>query len=616
MLPAQNNGTMSDATHDASHVLIKANELFMQGQYEEAERLLLPLLVSGAGGADANLLAGLVARDLGKLGLAAQLLTVAQSLSPKRVDILNILANIQSQLQQFDVALAGLEAALAINPDFIDAHVNRALIAQQAGYSDQAIDFIEDSIRRLPANARLYALKAALLKERGDLAEALHAFQIAIRFDPERALTRYNYAITLRAAGRYEEACREYRRVAELGIRSPDLASNWAAAALEAGLVEEAHDLYSAALRLDPTLLEAHSGLTRLIWEYQGTEDAFEHYRSACAASPKEPSLWMAWLNELRTYRRYDEAVTVAGEALKVHPDHPQFELSRASALCHAGNPDDAREVLTFLHARDAQNVRVLDALMICDIMRGEGASAAEYGELASRLAPHDQAVWAHLATAWAMTGDAREEWLCGYERFVRSFDIADRARGIDAAHYAALVAEVLDRIHNAVREPGNQSLRNGTQTSSSLFERDIPEIRTFRQNLLEVIQEYIAALPDDPCHPFLSRKGPKPRFTGSWSVRLKGGGGHHVSHFHGDGWTSSAFYARLPASMGEGGSSAGHIQFGVPPEELNVNLSARRIIRPEPGRLVLFPSYVWHGTIPFPGADTRLTAAFDVVAD
>lgn len=607
---------MSVALEEVRRSLIKADELFRQGQYAEAERLLLPLLVPALGLADANLLAGLTARELGKLDLAEQRLSAAHGLAPKRVDIINILANVRAQRGNFDAALAGFEAALAINPDFDDAHLNRALIAQQAGRADQALEFVETSLRRWPTHARLLALKAALLKELGDLPQALQAFEIAILSDPGRALTRYNHAITLRAAGRYEEACVEYRRAAELGIRSPDLASNWAAAALEAGQVEQARDLYTAALRLDPTLLEAHSGLTRLIWEYEGREDAFDHYRSACATSPEAASLWMAWLNELRTYRQYDEAVAVAAEALKVHPDRPEFELARGAALCYAGNPDGAHEALTLLHAGDADNVGILTTLMICDIMRGEGASAAAYGERASLLAPQDQGVWAHLATAWAMTGDVREDWLCGYERFICHFDIADRISGLDCGSYATVVADTLDGIHDTVREPGNQSLRSGTQTSSSLFERDIPAIGVFRQNLFEAIREYISALPDDRAHPFLSRKGAIPRFTGSWSVRLKGDGGHHVSHFHGNGWTSSAFYARLPATLGRGESHAGHIQFGVPPEELGVSLPARRIVCPAPGRLVLFPSYVWHGTIPFPGNDTRLTAAFDIVAD
>jgi hypothetical protein len=34
----------------------------------------------------------------------------------------------------------------------------------------------------------------------------------------------------------------------------------------------------------------------------------------------------------------------------------------------------------------------------------------------------------------------------------------------------------------------------------------------------------------------------------------------------------------------------------------------------PAPGRLVLFPSYAWHGTVPFTSAAPRLTAAVDAL--
>lgn len=34
----------------------------------------------------------------------------------------------------------------------------------------------------------------------------------------------------------------------------------------------------------------------------------------------------------------------------------------------------------------------------------------------------------------------------------------------------------------------------------------------------------------------------------------------------------------------------------------------------PEPGLLVLFPSYVWHGTAPFASDETRLSLAFVVL--
>jgi hypothetical protein len=36
--------------------------------------------------------------------------------------------------------------------------------------------------------------------------------------------------------------------------------------------------------------------------------------------------------------------------------------------------------------------------------------------------------------------------------------------------------------------------------------------------------------------------------------------------------------------------------------------------VQPRPGRLVLFPSYMWHGTMPIEGEAPRMTIAFDMV--
>jgi len=38
--------------------------------------------------------------------------------------------------------------------------------------------------------------------------------------------------------------------------------------------------------------------------------------------------------------------------------------------------------------------------------------------------------------------------------------------------------------------------------------------------------------------------------------------------------------------------------------------------IEPKPGTIVMFPSYVWHGTIPFNSPDNRISVAFDIHVD
>jgi hypothetical protein len=93
--------------------------------------------------------------------------------------------------------------------------------------------------------------------------------------------------------------------------------------------------------------------------------------------------------------------------------------------------------------------------------------------------------------------------------------------------------------------------------------------------------------------------------------VRLTGSG-FHVNHVHPAGWLSSAFYVALPEAAMGGEDHAGWLAIGEPQAELGLDLPPIRLVEPRPGRLVLFPSTMWHGTRPF-GEGERLTVAFDI---
>src|SRR5439155_13673383 len=99
--------------------------------------------------------------------------------------------------------------------------------------------------------------------------------------------------------------------------------------------------------------------------------------------------------------------------------------------------------------------------------------------------------------------------------------------------------------------------------------------------------------------------------FNGIWSVRLRPGG-FHADHVHTMGWLSSACYIALPQAVERG--REGWLKFGEPGVPTSPALAAEHYVKPEPGLLALFPSYMWHGTVPFSGDEPRLSIAFDLV--
>jgi uncharacterized protein (TIGR02466 family) len=159
---------------------------------------------------------------------------------------------------------------------------------------------------------------------------------------------------------------------------------------------------------------------------------------------------------------------------------------------------------------------------------------------------------------------------------------------------------------------PLDQSLRGGTQTARGLLSDPDPLIRLYLAQLAKPLAEYQAAIGHDSAHPMLARNTGPARLTGSWSVRLRRGG-FHVNHIHPQGWISSAYYVSVPEEIADPTMKSGWLKFAEPRFPMPSG-GPLRLIQPKPGRLVLFPSYLWHGTNPMAGDEPRLTIAFDAL--
>ena len=274
---------------------------------------------------------------------------------------------------------------------------------------------------------------------------------------------------------------------------------------------------------------------------------------------------------------------------------------SGKSVTLDAGNVD-----YLIKHSRD-----------LLDIDRLDDALATLYRAL--KLEPTNQLAWACLGVCWEKLGDPRWPDLCDYEHFIREYRIEPPAcyTGIDDLN--SQLALTLDELHALKHHPADQSLRHGTQTVGSLFNRDLPGIVDLVSSLDRAITEYIAYLStidlplDGLTHPLLGYIGSGYKFAGSWSVRLWSSG-YHINHVHPRGWISSAYYVTVPEMRPASGQDhSGCLSFGQI-DMLGEGCGPKRIIAPAPGNLVLFPSYFWHGTFPFQSEECRLTVAFDAV--
>jgi hypothetical protein len=328
----------------------------------------------------------------------------------------------------------------------------------------------------------------------------------------------------------------------------------------------------------------------------------------------EQPALQRQFAEVLRLTGDLDGAELLLRDLLARQGGLPELRWSLANVLHEAGRlPEAEVEASAAVESRPA-DAAMVETLVSVRLSMGRGDEALPMIRAQRRRAPLDNIFIAREATAARQTGDPAYEQLFDYERLVRVYDI-EAPPGFEsiAAFNAALGALLRDR-HELMRPPFDQSMRAGTQTVGHLSEDPDPVVRAAFEAFLEPIADYRASLGDRPDGPLSARNRGTARYAGSWSVQL-GRQGFHVNHIHTEGWLSSAYYVSVPAEVEDRERQSGWIKFGEP-RYPGPGAIPGLMLEPRPGRLVLFPSYLWHGTTAIHEAEPRLTIAFDVVLD
>jgi len=122
----------------------------------------------------------------------------------------------------------------------------------------------------------------------------------------------------------------------------------------------------------------------------------------------------------------------------------------------------------------------------------------------------------------------------------------------------------------------------------------------------------YADLLPTHDRHPFIAHR-PAEIYFDIWGV-VTSGAGHQIPHIHPSAWLSGVFWAELPA-LGPREDPRGWLELGGPDRALPGDVAFPvRAIEPRLGWVALFPSYLYHHTLPTGVDEARVSVAFDVL--
>jgi Flp pilus assembly protein TadD len=593
-------------------LLRQASGLLERGQIDEAEALCRRAMALAPRAPDAVHLLALVHRRRGEESDAERLIRESLALAPRRADFYSNYGNLLGATGRIAEAERSYRYALQLDPGFRPARLALARLLTGAGHAGPAEQELRTLLAADPGDAESWAALGASLVAQDRLPEAESAYRRALELAPRNTLARHNLGSLLSRMGRAAEALAELDRAAAGGLGGRALHFNRARALVELTRFDEAERQLAAALAFAPGD-QATLALQSKIRFMRADPDFTRGLREAIASHPGHMGLRLTHATMLREAGRLDEAAMAFEEAIAVLGPHPAYLTGLALTLQAADRPAAAVEPAQRAFDANPDDPgfgNALASILLCAALPEDAWPVIR--RLRERY-PHSQEPIAHEAVAARLLGRDAYGELYDYDRFVRPYDLETPTGYADMAEFNAALLSVLDLRHRWDTHPLDQSLRSGTQTPGNLLTDPDPAIRAFLEALAGPIADYRSRIGQDPGHPLEARNVGRTEFAGCWSVRLRRGG-YHVNHIHPQGWLSSAYYVHTPADASDPDHQCGWIKFGEPRFPVP-GVLPERILRPHPGRLVLFPSYMWHGTTPITTDEPRVTIAFDVVA-
>jgi tetratricopeptide (TPR) repeat protein len=482
----------------------------------------------------------------------------------------------------------------------IDGACDFAIDANAAGRTDLTINLLEPLSREATGSAKLWQLLGLAYRQNQQMALASAAFERAIALSPHDVRIALGKAQIDLETGK--PAATQFGRIRQMFPGDPQIALAAADALQSEGRAEEAAALLNEMLDQNPEWVAGHDAFVR-VKTTTGAGDSFASFTKALEAAPTNNMLRLAGIRALAQQEHWGRASAALRDARYAIGELPELDAIAAYIATETG--DHATAQVMFERTKTLNDPGIALYRVRHCLRNHRVEEAAALGEALVQT-PAANGAWPYLSLAWRLLGDDRAGWLDGEPPYFKVVDL-----DISETELADLAA-LLRQLHVARQHLPEQSVRGGTQTDKPLFHRLEPEIALIRQRVLEAVKAYIADLPPfDASHPLLGTPRGHLLFEGSWSVRLRAQG-FHTMHTHPGGSISSALYVSLPGEKGMGPAPAGWLDLGSPPPELGLDLPGYAQIEPKPGRLVLFPSTMWHGTVPFNDGE-RLTIAFDV---
>ncbi|MAM04474.1 MAG: hypothetical protein CMD06_00760 [Flavobacteriales bacterium] len=180
----------------------------------------------------------------------------------------------------------------------------------------------------------------------------------------------------------------------------------------------------------------------------------------------------------------------------------------------------------------------------------------------------------------------------------------------IDVNDDKKLVNEVLDYVFSQKSDFIPQDLLiNGKETYGNIFNnKEVVAFQKIKKIIYKEIEKYRTYY--NKSNEIFLRKFPKNFEIIGWMISMDKGGSLKA-HIHKEGWVSGSLYFKLPEKRN---GNSGNIAFSQHGEHYpNIDNYRTEILNLNEGDICMFPSSLFHYTIPYQSDEKRVCLAFDL---
>jgi tetratricopeptide (TPR) repeat protein len=531
---------------------------------------------------------------------------------PRHPLLLNGLGNLYMYIGNAALAVTFFKQANKAASGYFDAVYNLARAYLSLNQANQAKTYFQQALRLKPNHTNSLNGLASALQSLGDIDKAIDVSLQLLRVDPNNVIALNNIGNAYRESNQLNKALSHFEKAYKLAPTNPEIIKNFAACTHHNQEVARAESLYELHIEqfLENTAFQKEYANFR--WMLN-RDDPFKYIENGIRLFPANLTLVFMYVELLKKLELFDKALLLVKPLQSSFTNNANLHAMLSSIYLGLGDIEEAlSHVNAALSMSPTPDQSLLNQFGYCLLASGQFSKAKKIYQELIKMEPDNQGWWTMYSTSLRHVDTELKDYrkLNNYDNLVCAELITPLLEDAYGITFYNDLKHDLDKLHTSQQFPIEQTLRNGTQTFEDLFAYDSESLSLLRTIIADRVTKFLSGLMKQSQHPFLKQLPCDFTFNNSWSVKLSSNG-FHKSHFHEQGWLSGVFYVEAPKAAASGGQ--GWLQFGKS-EIIGLMDEYDYAVKPESGLLVLFPSFFWHGTIPFESDETRLSVVVDII--